>query len=130
MYHSVTVVGRLGRDPEMRYTPDGQAVTTFSVAADRTYAGKDGQRVQEPLWFRVTVFGASAAACNQHLSSGKTVLVEGRLSTDGKSGGPRIWQGKDGTWRSGFEIVASTVRFLSRKDDDATASPSAAAGEA
>ncbi len=116
MYHTIIVVGRLGRDPEMRYTPSGQAVTSFSIATDRVYM-QDGQQVKETIWFRVSAWGKTAETCNTYLSKGKMVLVEGRLTTDGKSGGPRIWKGQDGEPRASFEISASTVRFLSARGD-------------
>lgn len=76
MYQSITVIGRLGRDPEMRYLPNGDPVTSFSIATDRAYKGKDGQLVKETTWFRVSVFGKSAESTNQFLSKGKLVLVE------------------------------------------------------
>ena len=116
MYHTIIVVGRLGRDPEMRYTPSGQAVTSFSIATDRVYT-QDGQQMKETIWFRVSAWGKQAETCNTYLSKGKMVLVEGRLTTDGKSGGPRIWKGQDGEPRASFEISASTVRFLSSRGE-------------
>ncbi|NTU74494.1 MAG: single-stranded DNA-binding protein [Anaerolineaceae bacterium] len=121
MFHTVIVVGRLGKDPEMRYTPSGQAVTSFSVATDRQYTGSDGQQVKETVWFRVSVWGKQAESCNNYLQKGKMVLVEGRLTTDGKSGGPRVWKGQDGEPRASFEISATNVRFLSTKSDGQSA---------
>jgi len=118
-FHTIIVVGRLGRDPEMRYTPSGQAVTSFSIATDRSYTDQSGQNVKETTWFRVSVFGKQAETCNQYLSKGKMVLVEGRLTVDGKTGGPRVWTGQNGEARASFEIAASTVRFLSPKNEGA-----------
>lgn len=117
MYQSITIVGRLGRDPEMRYLPSGDPVTTFSVATDRVWTDRSGQRQRETAWFRVTVFGKSAETANQHLSKGKMVLVEGRLAVDPKTGGPRIYTRQDGTVAASFEIVANTVRFLSPREE-------------
>jgi single-strand DNA-binding protein len=116
-YHTIIVVGRLGRDPEMRYTPSGQAVSSFSIATDRQYTGQDGTPVKETTWFRVSVWGKQAETVNQYLSKGKMVLVEGRLQVDPKTGGPRVYQRQDGTTGTSFEISASTVRFLSPRSE-------------
>lgn len=116
-YHTIIVVGRLGKDPEMRYTPSGQAVASFSIASDRQYTAADGTQVKETIWFRVSVWGKQAETVNQYLSKGKMVLVEGRLTPDAKTGGPRIYQRQDGTSGSSFEISASTVRFLSPRSE-------------
>ncbi len=117
MYQSITIIGRLGRDPEMRYLPSGDPVTSFSVATDRAWNDKNGQRQRETTWFRVTVFGKQAEVVNQYLSKGKMVLVEGRLRPDPKTGGPAIYQRQDGTVGASFEIVANTVRFLSPREE-------------
>lgn len=117
MYQSITIVGRLGRDPEMRYTPNGQAVTSFQVATDRQYTDGNGQKVKETTWFRVSVWGKQAETTNQYLKQGSLVLVEGRLTPDPKTGGPRVWKKQDGSDGASFEIAASTVRFLSGKGD-------------
>ncbi|GIV85806.1 MAG: single-stranded DNA-binding protein [Candidatus Roseilinea sp.] len=117
MYQSITVVGRLGRDPEMRYMPSGEPVTSFSLATDRVWSDKDGQRQKETTWFRVSVFGKSAETVNQYLSKGKMVLVEGRLRVDPKTGGPAVFTRQDGTVGASFEIIANTVRFLSPRDE-------------
>jgi single-strand DNA-binding protein len=120
MYHTIILVGNLGRDPEMRYTPSGQAVTNFSVASSRQYTSSDGSQVKETMWFRVSAWGKQAETCNQYLRKGSKVLVEGRLVADPKTGGPRIWSGQNGPGTS-FEISASTVRFLSsRGEEDAS----------
>jgi len=127
MYQKIIVVGNLGRDPEMRYTPSGQAVTNFSVATNRQYTASDGQQVKETIWFRVSAWGRQAETCNQFLKRGSKVLVEGRLTADPASGGPRIWTRQDGTPAASFEISAIQVNFLStRQEDDAyqSASPS------
>jgi len=113
MYHTIIIVGNLGRDPEMRYTPNGQAVTSFSVASSREYTGSNGQKVKETIWFRISAWGKLAETTNQYLRKGSKVLVEGRLVPDATTGGPRIYQRQDGTSAASFEISASTVRFLS-----------------
>ena len=122
MYHKIIIVGNLGRDPEMRYIPSGQAVTNFSVATSRKYTNSDDQLVDETTWFRVSVWGRQAEACNQYLRRGSRVLVEGRMRPDPATGNPRIWTRQDGTPGASFEVTASTVRFLtSRAEADSMA---------
>ncbi len=117
MFHTIIVVGNVGRDPEMRYTPSGQAVTSFSVATSRQYTGANGQKVKETIWFRISAWGKQAEICNNYLHKGSRVLVEGRLVADPSSGGPRIWNRSDGTPGASFEISAGTVRFLSPRGE-------------
>ncbi len=116
MYQRIVLVGNLGRDPEMRYTPNGTPVTSFSVATNRKYTASDGQVRDETLWFRISVWGKQAETCNQYLAKGRSVLVEGTLIGD-ENGGPRIWTGQDGKPRASFEVRAQTVRFLSRREE-------------
>lgn len=129
MYQSLTVVGRLGRDPEMKFMPDGSPVTSFSIATDRAFTDRNGQKQKETTWFRVSVFGKQAETANQFLTKGRMVLVEGRLAVDPATGGPRVFTGKDGTAKAALEVVANTVRFLSPADEPTTA-PAAAAPKA
>lgn len=109
-FHQLTIVGNLGRDPEMRFTPSGQPVTTMSVATTRTYM-KGEEKVDETCWFRVTVWGKPAENCNNYLKKGAKVLVLGRLIPD-KGGNPRIWTKQDGTSGASFEVNAHEVHFL------------------
>ena len=118
MYQKIIIVGNLGGDPEMRYTPSGQAVTNFSVATNRQYTSSDGQRVKETVWFRVSAWGRQAETCNQFLRRGSKVLVEGRLTADPATGGPRTWTGSDGQMRASYEITAQSVNFLSTRSED------------
>ena len=117
MWHTIIIVGNLGKDPEMRYTPNGQAVTSFSVASSRQYTNNQGQVVKETAWFRVSAWGKQAETCNQYLKKGSKVLVEGRLTPD-QSGNPRTFTRQDGTSGASFEVNAQTVRFLSSRQDD------------
>ena len=117
MYHTLILVGNVGRDPEMRYTPSGQPVTSFSVATNRQYTANSGETVKETIWFRVTTWGKTAEVCNQYVKKGSKVLVEGRLTPDANTGGPRVWTAQDGTPRASFEVTASTVRFLSSRGE-------------
>jgi len=129
MYHKILIVGNLGKDPEMRYTPSGQAVTSFSVAANRQYTALDGQQVKETIWFRISAWGRQAETCNQYLQRGSRVLVEGRLNADPATGAPRIWTRQDGSPGASFEVTAATVRFLSSKDEEGAFAPDESAAE-
>ena len=123
MYHSLTIVGNLGRDPEMRFTSDGKAIASFSVATSNQYTNKQGEKVKETTWFRISTFGKQAEICKEYLAKGSKVLVVGRLNADPSTGAPRIWQKADGTNGTSFEVTAETVRFLDKaksgeKQDD------------
>ena len=117
MYHTIIIAGNVGKDPEMRFTPTGQAVTSFSVATSRQYTAGTGEQVKETIWFRVSAWGKTAEACNQYLKKGAKVLIEGRLTPDKGTGGPRIWTKQDGTAGASFEVTAQTVRFLSSRSE-------------
>lgn len=117
MYQHILIVGNLGRDPEMRYMPDGRPVTNLSIATNRSYTSASGEQCKETTWWRVSVFGKQAESCNQYLSKGRLVLIEGRMQSDNTTGGPRIWNAQDGSPRASFEIVANTVRFLGGRQD-------------
>ena len=116
MFHTLLIVGNVGKDPEMRYTPSGQAVTSFSVATNRQYTTGNGEQVKETIWFRISTWGKTAETCNQYVKKDMKVLVEGRLTPDKTTGGPRIWTKQDGSAGASFEVTANTVRFLSRAD--------------
>lgn len=131
-YHTIILVGNLGRDPEMRYIPSGQPVTNFSVAVSDNYTNSSGEKVDRTIWVRVTTWGKQAETCNQYLKKGSKVLVEGRLNVDAATGGPRVWTRQDGTSSASYEVTASVVRFLSsRGDSEAGAynTPEQTAGE-
>lgn len=112
MYQKVIVLGNLGQDPVLRYTPQGDAVTSFSLATNRRWTNAEGQPGEETVWFRVSVWGNQAESCNQYLLKGRQVLVEGRLTPDRETGGPRIWTGEDGQPRASYELRAIRVQFL------------------
>ena len=105
--NKIIVIGNLGRDPEMRYTPNGQVVTSFSVATNYRYNTAEGEQRDETEWFNVSIFGKQAEACNQFLSKGSKVYVDGRLKS-------RTFEGRDGQTRVSLEIFAQQVRFLDR----------------
>ena len=99
------LVGNLGRDPELRTTPNGQSVVNFTLATSETWTDKSGERVERTEWHRIVVWGRTAEMCNQYLSKGRTVYVEGRIQT-------REWEDKDGNKRYTTEINANTVNFI------------------
>ncbi len=112
--HSVMIItGSLAKDPEMRYTPSGQAVANFSIPVNRKYTSSNGEQVQETTWHRITVWGKTAEACNTYLKKGSVVTVVGTLTPDKSTGGPRVYQKSDGSYGASFEVRASEVRFHS-----------------
>ena len=127
MYQKIILVGNLGGDPEMRYLPDGRAVTNFSLATNRKWSDRQsGEQREETIWWRVSVFDKQAETVNQYLSKGRQVLVEGRMRPDPNTGGPRIWTRQDGTSGASYEITAFNVRFMSGRQEGGAASyPSA-----
>ena len=106
--NKVMIIGNLGSEPEMRFTPNGNPVTSFRVATNRVYTTADGERKQEVEWFTVVAWNKLAEQCNQFLTKGRLVYAEGRLST-------RTWEGQDGQKRYRTEIIANRVTFLDRQ---------------
>jgi len=104
------IIGHLGRDPEMRYTPSGKPVTTFSVATSRTWHSADGERHEDTEWFNVVAWGGLAEICNQHLHKGMQVYVEGRLQT-------RRWEDAEGNKHFTTELVAKEMIMLGEKKE-------------
>ena len=102
------LIGRLTRDPEVRYTPDGTMVTNFTMATDESYKDKNGEKVQKTEWHRIVVFGKLAEICGNYLVKGKLIFLEGRIQT-------RAWEDKDGVKRNTTEIVASNMQMLDSK---------------
>lgn len=107
MFQQVTIVGNLGADPEMRYTPSGVPVANFSVAVNRRWTGQDGTAQERTTWFRVTAWRKDADNVTKYLSKGSPVLVIGELEE------PSVWQAKDGEYRASLDVTARTIRFLS-----------------
>lgn len=100
--------GRLSREPELRFLPDGTPVTTLNLAVNRTWTdqsgGEAGEKQEETTWLRCSVWGAAAESANQYLVKGQEVLVRGRLQVDPATGGPKLYQRQDGTVGAGFEV--------------------------
>ncbi len=109
--NKIIVIGHLGRDPEMRYTPNGQAVTSFSVASSRRYTTSAGEQREETEWFNVSAWGKLGETCNQYLAKGRQVYVEGRLSS-------RTYEGRDGQTRVSMDISLTDVQFLGGRGGD------------
>ena len=108
MVNKAILIGRLGKDPEVRYTPDGLMVTNFNLATDEQWKDKSGQKVQKTEWHRIVTFGKLAEICGNYLTKGKMIYVEGRIQT-------RSWEDKEGAKRYTTEIVASDMRMLDSK---------------
>lgn len=110
--NKVILVGRLGRDPETRFTGGGQAVANFSVATDESYKDKNGERQKRTEWHKIVVWGKQAEIAQQYLKKGSLIFIEGRIQS-------REWQDKEGQKRTSFEIVASNFRMLGGRGDGA-----------
>ncbi len=123
--NKVILVGRLGRDPETRYTSGGQAVCNFSIATDRSYKDRTGQTQKQTEWHKIVAWSKLAEICQQYLKKGSQIFIEGRIQS-------RQWEDKEGNKRTSFEIVANEMRMLgSRADAGASRSaPAAEPGEA
>jgi len=111
-FQTIIIVGNLGRDPEMRYATNGNAVTELSVASNRQYTDGAGEKVKEVTWFKISVWGKQAESCNTYLKKGSSVLVEGELSPDKETGNPKTFTRSDGSTGASFDVTARTVRFL------------------
>ena len=120
--NKVMIIGNLGRDPEMRYTPSGRPVTTFSVATSRTWNTADGEKRVETEWFNVVAWSSLAEICKQYLSKGQQVYIEGRLQT-------RQWDDAEGKKHTAVEIVASEMIMLGDRRESAEASPDSEAAD-
>jgi single-strand DNA-binding protein len=115
MVNKVVLVGRLGKDPETRYTSGGQAVANFSLATDETFKDRSGERQKRTEWHRIVVWGKLAEIVQQYLKKGQLVYIEGRIQS-------RQWEDKrDGQKRTAFEIVANTMKMLGGRGEGAAA---------
>lgn len=103
--NKVILIGNLGQNPEVRYSPSGQAISNLSIATNEAWTDKNGQKQEKTEWHRVVVFGKLAELCSQYLQKGRQVYLEGKLQT-------RQWQDKDGQTRYTTEVVAQTIQFL------------------
>ncbi len=108
--NKIIVIGNLGRDPEMRYLASGQSVTSFSIASNRRYTTASGEQREETEWFNVSAFGRLGETCNQYLTKGQQIYVEGRLSS-------RTYQGNDGQTRFSNDITLTDMQMLGRRSE-------------
>lgn len=113
--HIVQIIGHLGGDPTMRYTPSGAAVTSFSVASSNGWTDDAGEKHQVTTWWKITAWNKKAEVCNMYLKKGSKVLIEGEITVDPATGGPRIWTAADGTPRASLEIKMEDILFLDKK---------------
>jgi len=111
----LTLVGNLGRDPEMRYTPSGTAVADFSLACNRKWTDGNGEQKKETTWFKISAWGKQAETVNEWLHKGDGIILQGRLSVNPETGGPRLWQDKEGNTRANFEVNMSGFLFSPSK---------------
>ena len=112
--NKVILIGNVGADPELRYTPSGTAVTNFNMATNESWTDNSGDRQEKTEWHRIVVWGRLAEICNQYLRKGSKVYIEGRLQT-------RSWEGQDGQKRYTTEVVARDMQMLDSRDDMAAA---------
>jgi single-strand DNA-binding protein len=120
---TIFLAGNLGRDPEVRYTPNGTAVARFSVATNEKWTDRDGQLQERTIWWQVSMWGRQAESVSQYLKKGNQVFVEGRMDPDPETGGPRLWTGRAGGTQASYEIVARTVKFIGRRGGAARFEP-------
>lgn len=111
MYHQITILGHLGKEPSLRLLPNGTQVCKFSVATNRKWKDENGEVHENTTWFNVTAWDKQAENANQYLQKGASVMVQGILKAD-NDGRPRLWQRQDGTVTSSFEVSADTIRFI------------------
>jgi len=121
MYDKVELIGNLTRDPEMQHTQSGTEVTNLNIATNRKWTDKAGQKQEQVVWWRVSVWGKQAEACEQYLSKGRQVFVEGQVTPD-ENGNPRMFERNDGTFGTSFELRANRVLFLGSKGERVDAS--------
>lgn len=112
MYQRIFLTGNLGRDPELRYTPNGIPVTRFSVATNERWTGQDGQQQERTIWWGVSMWGKQAETVSQYLSKGSQVFVEGRMDPDQETGNPRIFTRRDGSTGASYDLVAIKVKVV------------------
>jgi len=109
--NKVFLIGNLTRDPELKYTANGTGITKFGLAVNRTYSSQDGEKKEDTCFVDITAWDKLAEVCNEHLTKGRLILVEGRLQY-------QSWESDDGTKRSRIEVVAQNIQFLGGKSDD------------
>jgi len=113
-YASTTIIGNIGKDPELKFLPNGNPVCRLSVATNENYTNNKGEKVKKTTWWNVSVFGKQGEAVASFKHKGEEVHVVGRMQSDPLTGGPRIWTGQDGTARASYELVAREITFIGK----------------
>lgn len=114
MFQQTSIIGHVGRDPEMRYTPSGDPVTNFSVATSKRWTDAQGQRQEKTVWWKVTAWRRLAETCQEYVKKGMLVSVQGELQE------PQVWQDREGNHRASLDLTARNVLFLSARDSEGT----------
>jgi len=117
MYQNIILIGNVGKEPELRFTPKGKAVCNFSLATNEKFWTGDEESKDITTWWRVTCWGKTAETVHEYVKKGAKVLVECRIKP-GEDGNPEQYKRMDGTWGSSYEVTASIVRFLDRKEPE------------
>lgn len=116
MHHKISIIGRVGRDPETRYTQSGNEVTTFSIASNTVRKNNDGTTIKNTTWFRIAAFGQHAKNVANYVKRGDLLFVEGTLMADDETGGPRVFKRKDGTCGAAFDVAMRLFIIMQKKD--------------
>ena len=116
MYQKIILIGNLGQEPDMRYLDDGTAITNLSLATNKKWTDKGGQKREQVVWWRVSAWGKLGEVCNQYLERGRQVFIEGEIQP-GEGGNPRTYQLKDGAWGASYEVRADRVLFIGSKGE-------------
>jgi len=117
MYQKITLIGNVGKDPELKFLPSGKALCNFTLATNERKKDLDGVVTDSTVWWRVTAWGNTAEAVNKYAKKGSKLLIEGKLYAD-QSGNPRVFQRQDGTWSANYEMNADVVRFVETKREE------------
>lgn len=117
MFHKVSVIGYLGQDPETRFLQNGSSVCSFSVATKRSWTASDGTPGEETIWWRVSAWRKLGEICQSYLKKGQLVFLEGRMTPDRVTNGPRVWTDQSGQPRASYELTAETMKMLGRRGE-------------
>ena len=115
-YHEIMIVGNLGRDPDLKYIPSGQAVANFPLAANRYFRNPQGETVKEIVWFQVTAWNHQAENAFKYLKKGSQVMVKGRLTPDPETGSPRLWERRDGNPAASYDVTVREIIYLNGRE--------------
>ena len=117
MYHKVSLIGNLGQEPETRFLANNNSVCSFSVATNRRWTNTDGSPGQETIWWRASAWGKLGEICQQYFSKGQLIFLEGRMTPDKETNGPRVWTDQSGQARAGYDLTVETMKMLGRRGE-------------